>query len=315
MPGIKVRDLAYARLRAPDLDVMEEFLTAFGMVKAARTDSALYMRGTDPGHHIHVTEKGEPKFVGFAFHADSEEDLERLTDFPDASGIETIDEPGGGRRVRMTEPNGYQIEVVCNLDSVPAIPISRQAHNTGPEPLRRTDEPYRLAEGPARVKRLGHGVLCSPKLAHTLDWFRGRLGLLCSDDIYVGTPENLIASFNRCDRGSEYVDHHVLFCIKKETAGLNHLAFEVQDIDDVHMGHRHLKRAAKYEHLWGVGRHLVASQVFDYWADPWGRIHEHWTDTDRLNASSPGNLVPPEKSLHSQWGEDSPEVFRARISR
>ena len=63
MASIKVRDLAYARLRSPDLDAQEEFLSAFGMVRAARTATALYMRGTDPVHHIHVTERGEPRFV------------------------------------------------------------------------------------------------------------------------------------------------------------------------------------------------------------------------------------------------------------
>jgi hypothetical protein len=57
MAVIKVRDLAYARLRSPDLDAEEGFLTAFGMVRAARTPRALYMRGTDPSHHIHVTER------------------------------------------------------------------------------------------------------------------------------------------------------------------------------------------------------------------------------------------------------------------
>ena len=70
MAGLKVRDLAYGRLRAPDLDAEEEFLTAFGMVRAARTPTALYMRGTDPVHHIHVTEKGDAKCLGFAWARD-----------------------------------------------------------------------------------------------------------------------------------------------------------------------------------------------------------------------------------------------------
>src|SRR5215468_5772356 len=90
MALIKVTDLAYGRLRSPDLDVAEEFLTNFGMVRAARTNTALYMRGTDPAHHIHVTEKGEPGFVGLAYHAASLADLKRLATAPGASAVESI---------------------------------------------------------------------------------------------------------------------------------------------------------------------------------------------------------------------------------
>ena len=122
MAWAKVTDIAYGRLRSPDLDVMEEFLTRFGMHRSERTANALYMRGTDPVHHIHVTEKGDPKFVGIAYHAPSEDDLKTLAKAPGASGIENIDEPGGGKRVRLTEPNGYQIEVVCGMDEGGADP-------------------------------------------------------------------------------------------------------------------------------------------------------------------------------------------------
>src|SRR5262249_53700871 len=115
MSVIKVRDLAYGRLRAPDLDVMEEFLTNFGMIRSARTPNALYMRGTDPKHHVHITEKGDPKFLAFGYYAASEDDLQRVAKAPGASAVESIDEPGGGKRVRLREPNGYQIEVVHGI--------------------------------------------------------------------------------------------------------------------------------------------------------------------------------------------------------
>src|SRR5665213_2627115 len=94
MASTKVRDLAYGRIRSPDLDAQEAFLTAFGMVRVARTPTALYMRGTDPVHHIHVTEKGAPGFIGFAWVANSEDDLKAIAKAPGASGIENIDEPG-----------------------------------------------------------------------------------------------------------------------------------------------------------------------------------------------------------------------------
>jgi catechol 2,3-dioxygenase-like lactoylglutathione lyase family enzyme len=241
MPVIKVTDMAFGRLRAPDLDTMEEFLTRFGMVRAERTPTALYMRGTDPVHHIHVTEKGEPKFVGFAYYAGSEDDLRRVAASPGASGIEHIDEPGGGRRVRLTEPNGYQIEIVHDIAAVASIAAKRQKLNTGEDPLLRAGELMRLPKGPSHVKRIGHGVLMTPKFHATVRWFREQFG--------------------------------------------------------------------KYEHMWGLGRHVLGSQVYDYWADPWGRVHEHWADSDRLNLANGSNLVPAEEALTSQWGEAPPQKF------
>ena len=309
MAWIKTTDIAYGRLRSPDLDVAEEFLTRFGMVRAERAATALYMRGTDPAHHIHVTEKGEPKFVGLAYYADSEDDLKRLAKAPGASAVEAIDEPGGGKRVRLTEPNGYQIEVVHGIAALPAIETKRQKLNTGEAPLSRAGELMRLPKGPSHVKRIGHGVLMTPKFHETVGWFREMLGFVCSDDVYVGEKNNLIGSFNRCDRGDDYVDHHVFFCLNHTKTGLNHLSFEVPDIDDVAMGHDYLAQFGKYEHMWGIGGHVLGSQVYDYWADPWGRVHEHWADSDRLNVTNGSHLLPAEEALVSQWGEGPPEKF------
>ena len=303
----KVVDLAYARLRAPDLDAMEEFLTCFGMTRADRTPTALYMRGSDAPHHIHVTEKGPAAVVGFAFHADSAQDLARLAAVPHASPVETLDEPGGGKRVRLREPNGFQIEVVHGMQHLTPLAVARDPVNTGAEPLRRAGKPLRLEPSPAPIKRIGHAVLATPRVGETVRWFRETLGLIGSDEIYAGSSDNVIGSFNRLDRGADYVDHHVLFCIANERHGLNHVSFEVPDIDAVIKDHAYLKSLEKYDHIWGVGRHLLGSQVYDYWSDPWGRIHERWADTDRLNASTPASLVNVELGLSSQWGDPAPQ--------
>jgi catechol 2,3-dioxygenase-like lactoylglutathione lyase family enzyme len=314
MAVIKVRDLAYARLRSPDLDAQEEFLTAFGMVRAARTPTALYMRGTDPSHHIHVTEKGDPKFIGFAWTVSNEEDLTTISKLPGASDIESIDEPGGGKRVRLSEPNGYTIEIVHGIEAAQPIEVVRQPLNSGVEPLNRAGEVIRFPAGPSSVKRIGHAVLGSPKNQETVRWFRETLGLVCSDDVYAGDKENIIGQFSRIDAGDDYVDHHAFFCMRNERAGLNHFSFEVQDIDDVFIGHEYLNGLSKYEHMWGIGRHLLGSQVYDYWADPWGRVHEHWADTDRLNVRNGGNLVSAEEGLRSQWGTRPPPKFQGYVS-
>lgn len=314
MPVIKVTDLAYGRLRAPDLDAAEEFLTHFGMARADRTKTALYMRGTDPAHHIHVTEKGDAGFVGLAYYAASLDDLKRLAKAPGASAVEEIDEPGGGKRVRLKEPNGYQIEVVYGIKRLRPIPVTLQPLNLGKDALKRAGKLMRLQRGPSRVKRIGHGVLASPRVKETVQWFRETLGFIGSDDVYAGSKDNIIGSFNRCDRGREYVDHHVFFCVMNERAGLNHLSFEVADIDDVFTGHEYLKGVGKYEQIWGIGRHLLGSQIFDYWMDPWQRVHEHWSDTDRLNAKNGSNLLSAEEGFQSQWGERAPERFIGHVT-
>ena len=44
---IKVKDIAYVRFGAPDLDAMQHFADDFGLVTTQRTDDRLYCRGTD----------------------------------------------------------------------------------------------------------------------------------------------------------------------------------------------------------------------------------------------------------------------------
>jgi hypothetical protein len=315
MPVAKVTDIAFGRLQSPDLDQAEEFLLDFGLVRAERTKDALYMRGTDSAHHLHVTHLGAPKFIGFAYYARDAEELDRLSRVVGASKIESIDEPGGGQRVRLSDPHGFQIEVVHGIEEMPRLPVRPNVMNWGPEKLRRAGTLTRLPRGPSQVKRMGHAVIATTDLGKTLSWYRETLGLLCSDDVFVGDKSNIVSSFNRCDRGDDYVDHHVFFTMKGPEAGLNHFSFEVRDIDDVMQGHEHLQKKAKYQHMWGIGRHRLGSQIYDYWCDPWGRVHEHWTDSDVLNAATPSGLAEAGVGTYAQWGESMPARFQTYAVR
>jgi catechol 2,3-dioxygenase-like lactoylglutathione lyase family enzyme len=308
MPIVKVTDLAYGRLQSPSLDEAEQFLTSFGLARAERTRDALYMRGTDAPHHIHVTHLGPSRFVGLAFFVASEDDLRRFAKVPGASGVEHIDEPGGGLRVRIADPHGYEMEVVYGQRSLPPLPAAEPVINTGADKLRRAGELLRVERRASQVKRIAHAVLMTRNAKEKIRWYREMFGFLPSDEVYAGVPDNLVASFNRCDRGETFVDHHTFLCFESPHVGLNHLSFEVQSFDDLMVGHEHL-RAAGYRHVWGVGRHLLGSQIFDYWEDPWRRVHEHWTDTDMLNARSGPGQHPVEVGLSTQWGEPPPQSF------
>ena len=313
MALISVSDLAYCRLRLPDLDKAEQFLLDFGLVAAGTANGRRYYRGSDPTPYCYVVEPGDERFLGFAFHAKSAEDLQNLAD---ATGrpVEPIDAPGGGSRVRLREPNGYDVDVVFGIDQAPAIEIVRQSYNSGAAPLTRKGELYRLPRGGVTpVKRLAHVVLATPDTVETIEWFKATLGLMSSDDIVAGPAKQPIGAFLRLDAGDDYVDHHSVFVIAAPTAGLQHLSFEVHDIDAVFADHHHLKSLGRYDHLWGIGRHLLGSQVFDYWSDPFGYPHEHWADSDRLNASAAATTWDVHDGLVNQWGEPPPERFRTSV--
>ena len=128
MAMIKIRDIAYVRFRAPDLDLMEAFLCDFGLVRSARTDTALYMRGADSAHHLHITELGEPGYISHAFYAKSNEDLNTISKVRGASPVERIDEPGGGRRVTLTDPDGFRVEIVHGIEELKPLPTPTR-HN------------------------------------------------------------------------------------------------------------------------------------------------------------------------------------------
>ncbi len=313
-PIIKVRDIAWIRLQSPDLQEAETFLTDFGLQISDRTENALYMRGTDAEHHIHITELGPPKVLAVAFHADSESDLHRLAERADgASDVEDLNEPGGGKRVRLTSHNGYAIEVVHGIEAVPALAVTRQPMNTGAR-RERKGEYMRTEIQPSRVKRIGHAVFSTPDVRPSVAWVHRHLGFVPSEEVHAEEDkEDILACFVHADRGSEYVDHHIMMFGRNEKTGLNHVSFEIQDLDDLWAGHEHLASRG-HTHCWGVGRHYLGSQIFDYWFDPWGRMHEHWTDSDLLNDQHEYRLLPRSQGLRSQWGPQAPQVFRDSAS-
>lgn len=304
-PIIRVRDVAFPRFQAPDLDRMESFLVAFGMQRADRTADALYMRGTDGQHHIHVTHLGDAAFVGLAFHAASRADLDILAG---ATGrpVEKLEEPGGGEVVRLHDPDGRRVDVLHGTATLEPLPL--RVHpplNTGVQ-RPRIGTLQRITPGPAQVKRFGHAALKSTSLSTASGWYQRTLGMLSSDDIYMEGPDKPLGRFLRCDRGDEPADHHTLLLLETPEAKLGHVAYEVADFDDLMVGHEHLTvNAAGGRPYWGIGRHILGGQIFDYWKDPFGFTIEHWTDSDLLRADTPAGTHHILQSLN-QWGPMPP---------
>jgi catechol 2,3-dioxygenase-like lactoylglutathione lyase family enzyme len=304
---IKVRDIAYVRFRAPDLETMEKFAADFGLALAAREGDTLYHRGTDPSPYCHVTELGEPAFLGAGFEAASADDLQAASRLEGASPVGKIDAPGGGQRVRFTDPDGFVIDVVHGRELLPALPVPTDIGVNRGSDRRRVGKVHRPPAGPSSVKRLGHTVLKVSDFRTSAAWYKSRFGFLSSDEFYLGEKDNVIGAFMRCDLGEEFSDHHTLVCLGTGEPGLEHIAFEVEDIDALMAGHDHLESAG-YGHQMGIGRHILGSQIFDYWRDPWGHVLEHFTDGDLLNDANETGLHDPGTVLGTLWGKMVPPV-------
>ena len=298
---IKVTDVAYVRFRAPDLDKMETFLKDFGLERSARTDKALYMRACGPDHHVHVTELGDPEFVGMAFYAANEEDLYKLSQETGASEPEPIDEPGKGKKIRLIDPDGFLVDVVYGIQELEPIKIRNSYKPNSGGSYQRKGEFVRLEKGPTQCLRLGHVVIGVSNFKRSNKFYKSHFGFLDSDVCYEGNQDNIVLAFNRVDRGKEYVDHHALLTAPTGKPELGHIAFEVEDINAIHLGHEHLQSHG-YNHSWGVGRHILGAQIFDYWFDPYGNRVEHWTDGDLLNRDSPTGVHPYSARFSTQWG-------------
>jgi catechol 2,3-dioxygenase-like lactoylglutathione lyase family enzyme len=303
MPQAKVTDIAYVRFSAPDLDLMERFLLEFGLRRAHRSDDNLYMRGVGEGAFLHATQRGDPAFVGVAFEAESEEAIATLA-AAEGVAVEKLDGPGGGSVVRLRDPDGFGVELIAGR--VPAEQITTRAplpYNSAHQ-RSRVNVVKRVGEGPSHVRRIGHCVLNVRDFRRSEAWYKDRFGFITSDEIEM-QPGAAIGAFLRCDRGDQPTDHHTIFLMGTGHPAFNHAAFEVLDFDDLMRGNAHLAAAAR-EHDWGVGRHFLGSQIFDYWRDPWGHAIEHWTDGDLLDAAWGSRRVSMQELLGVQWGPSFP---------
>lgn len=301
---IRIEDISHVRFAAPDLQQMRAFLETFGLTVAEAGKDRLHMRAAGPAPFAHVTELGEAGFLALGLRAASVADLEALAASEGVS-VEDLDAPGAGKIVRLTDPDGHRIEVVAGQTPAAALPVADTVPWNSIRGRARLKAVKRTGVGPANVQRLGHAVLEVSDFRRSEAWYKERFGFLTSDEIRLG-PDFALGAFLRCDRGDTPTDHHTLFLLQgPKGPGFNHAAFEVVDLDDLMRGHEALK-SAQATPQWGVGRHFLGSQVFDYWLDPWGHALEHWTDGDLLTSDIPAGIHGPDVLLGVQWGQPFP---------
>jgi hypothetical protein len=306
-PIAKADQLLFVHFERPNLDQAEQYLRDFGLVVAEKRERELFMRRTGPQPYIYrVTQGPRARFLGFGLSVATVKDLQKLAK---AFGrpIESAKTPGGGFFVRLQDPEGVSVDVLHGFTPNTQLPLLAAIPHNAPNQVVRINDTQRPTLEPPQVTKLGHLVLEAPDFDVSARWYMDTLGFIPSDVMCLpdGTP---VGSFMRLDRGDEPTDHHTLFVAMGLESKVDHVAFEVIDLDAVEMGQQ-VMLANRYKHSWGVGRHLLGSQIFDYWRDPWSQKHEHYADGDLFDsAQEPGYHVLDRHGLY-QWGPDLPDDF------
>ncbi|KAL5083549.1 hypothetical protein Trisim1_001361 [Trichoderma cf. simile WF8] len=313
MPKVSITRIAHVYYRYRDLDKAHSFLLDFGLIQVDRRQDRIYYRGYGTEPFVFCAEKAdEDEFAGAAFAVDSFEDLELAASLCSESKIRDLDAPGGGKIVSLQDPTNKIPFHFIHGQSHTSYDANKEDRGTRPfnYPVTKNRDAgtfQRFEKGPAIVHKLGHFGICTTNFEETFKFFTENFNFVPSDLVHDETGRD-VATFLHLDRGKEMVDHHSFFFYEGPKPHVHHSSFEVHDFDTQALGHDWLIEQG-HEICWGVGRHVLGSQIFDYWYDSAKFIMEHYIDGDLVNSDTPVAKSKLGKDGLSVWGPDVPLDF------
>ncbi len=270
-------------LHVPDLAVAETFYTqTWNLEVAARTESALYLRGTGMDAYLLALHQGSgvPQIRQVTLRARSRAALDVIASQVVQAGGQVLQgshaltkDPAGGTGLKFQDPHGRTFQVVHG--------DVRQAESA---PMK--DRPIRLT----------HVVLNSHAVDETQTFLRDALGFRLAD-------RTGIMAFMNCDR-----DHHTIAIGISDNDALNHIAFLMPDLESVMRGGGRMKDAG-FPIQWGPGRHGPGNNAFNYFVDPFGVVIEYTAEVEQIDehyeAHGPEHWKWPPGRV-DQWGISQP---------
>lgn len=283
-----IRSFNHYAFSVPDPEIGRQFFEDFGLEAVDHSDRLSFRcagRGLDQVVLLPGSSKKQLHHLSFGTGTD---ELPELRARLEASGVDLLDPPYDGAASGI-----WFLDPECNLVNVspggPPLPRAVQLPDfNGPSRIER-----RAVMGcPERGRsvsptRLMHCIIFSRDTNRLSDFYINVLGMRLSDT--VG------GDFARFLRTSGDSDHHVLGILKSESRGFHHACFEVESIDMLVLGAQAMVGSG-HRHVWGLGRHVVGSNLFQYFRDPWGSMTEYSIDID---------FIPEDAEWRPRdWGKD-----------
>lgn len=240
MTTASVRALRSVELGCTDVKTMLRFFTeVWNLTPAGEKGGVHYLRGTGAYHHI-LSLRAMPRtaVVRMVFDAAGRATVDALHAQVAAHGLTTIDppaalrQPNGDYGFGFKDPEGRNIAVVCG--------VADHADS---------------ADQPDRPRKISHINLNNTDPDATFACYRDALGLKLSDQ----TKKMRFLSCN--------TDHHSVVLGFSGGTTLNHIAFEMPDLESVMRGAGRMRDDGRGIE-WGPGRHGPGNNVFCYFLGP-----------------------------------------------
>jgi catechol 2,3-dioxygenase-like lactoylglutathione lyase family enzyme len=299
-PTAGIHSIDHFALAVPDIQEAQRFLTAFGL-DVRRTGDELQLRA-DADEHLwaRILQGTRPKkqlaYVSLGCYA---ADLGTLRDQVESAGGMITSPPEGCEKEGFwfTDLDGNLMHVKVAPKTMPDSKRTL-AEERVPAGVRGSPPRSRAPEvGPTR---LCHLALFTPDVSRAIDFHQRALGVVLADR----SREMIAFTYGR--HGS---DHHLLAFLRGAAPGLHHSSWDVGAISAIGLGAERL-RAAGYAHQWGLGKHVLGSNYFNYTRDAQGQWWEHICEIDYIpkSAAWEGGDYDAEDGFYL-WGPAVPADF------
>lgn len=245
-------------MRAPDITATTDFYTELWGLKVAKSEDGItYLRGTGAEPFIYGLKDADGYGIEYVhFGMENRADMDALYNHVIAEDAPVLGTPA----IFEDSIGGYGFEV---LD-----PDNRRLRFTTELEMNAQEDEF------AYPRKVSHVVLNTPDMDGLEIWYQDVLGFRTSD-----YSANMMV-FMRCNR-----DHHSIALVRAQYPSINHVAFEMPDLDSFMRGIGRMKQKGQVP-SWGPGRHGPGNNPFAYFVSPSGYVIEFTSELQQIDEAT-----------------------------
>jgi catechol 2,3-dioxygenase len=292
MTNGKVTGVRSIELGVRDLRQSADFyIKVWALDEVAVDGDGIHLRATGGEHHVlTIRERPKPTLLGVNFAAPDRTTVDQLCAKAKSYGVKVLGDPaplsgavGGGYGFRFETPDGLPMSISSDGTQHLDVVLDR-----------------------SRPTKISHVVLNSADADEQMPFFIDVLGFRRSDSTHM-------MEFLRCCS-----DHHSIAIVRGSGPSLNHVAYELPNIDGLMRGTGRVKRNG-FDIEWGVGRHGPGNNVFSYFIEPNGFVAEYTTELDQIDEAThvPQDAQYWDKVMPTRgdrWGTAGPPSNRMQFA-